>query len=295
MIEVKERPNIKDLVITEPIKPPVPRFDPQRDLTLTEGDKLDEFSRSTTVGIYINLAVWVKLLFPDTPSVADTEEYKMNAENYLQNINNAKRSSIQDTMTDHQLWTALGTAILYPDMFYKNRDIIQNRNELFETTRESFLSNMRRATLKTESSNYKEGLRDYLFSSLLFPDRLTEFISSSPQPLTINRIQAERYMQLAKRDNSWRDFTQILGLFRLIKPKDFSEINISDDAWKRMHKELEKERMNDDFFRYGDQAFWMNIIDANDVKLDSKGLHIIKRKPKKEIEKEGQIPTLRSF
>lgn len=299
MIATAERLNIKDIAVPEPMKAADSPFDTKRDLTTQDWEKLSWEFRNPQGSIpseIIGKAAWTRTLFPKKPTVTDYNPQFPELAEMMLYICHAAEKGDKDTTSDNQLWFVLGNAILFPEKFVQKKDSVNQADMLFTFTKNSFVSNMTTANSFDEMSSYTYALRDYLLASLLFPDKLSELESNSTIPELFDTKLTKKYLEGPVRENQWPSYTQALGLFRLLRPKEFSAITIPDVAWESMHLELQKARTSDNYYKFGNQAFWMNIIAADEVKLDDKGLLITKAKPKREFAGTSEnIPERRRF
>jgi hypothetical protein len=283
MLAVAERLNIKDITVGEPVKPADSPFDTKRDLTTQDWEKLSREFRipeGLIPSVVISNAAWARTLFPEKPTISYYYPQFPELAEELLNICHAAEKGDKDTTNDFQLWFVVGNAILYPKKFSQKKDSVNQADMLFTFTKNSFVGNMTTANSFDEMSSYTYALRDYFFATLLFPNKLSELESNSTIPDLFDTKLTKKYLDGPVRENQWPSYTQALGLFKILRPKEFSAIIIPDVAWESMHLELHKARVNGNYYKFGNQAFWMNIISADDVKLDDKGLHISHTQPK---------------
>ncbi len=298
MITTKERIRIQDLVLPELHVYPVHAFDPEKDLKIQDwADLTEDFRNNRSLpGLIISNASWAKTLFPKMPTVTDYQpKFEELAEELLM-ITHVADKGDGITVNDRQLWYVLGNKILFPEMFDKRRNTIRQKDMLFNFTKNSFIENTDAYAHFNGTVYYRSAIRDYLIISLLFPEKLTEFETIAPSTKLITAEQTQNRIDSYERENQWFAYAQTLGLFRLLKPSEFPKISVSSTAWDNMHQELQEARQNGNIFNFGDQAFWMNIVAADEVKLDDKGLYVADKQPKKAFSEKAQvIPVRRRF
>ncbi len=249
--------NIKDLVITEPVKKPGLPFEPDRDIApdtwkeWVEGFDRDvrEFSDTD----FYTTAAFMTILFPDRKSDLNLPSYEYTIENL-------------GGMLDTHL---ADVKILYPEEF--------TDSELGEP--------LQLEELKTRVANTGFALNIW-GAFILYPDKWSE-IQAIPGISETWRGKAN----LSKTGGNWYEFSVNKVAQKLLDPE---RTMISPDEWKGMLDFLQASEDGD--YNASELAARMKILAAKEVKMTNKGLKVIMPGSENQLLDETQpVPEVRKF
>lgn len=268
--------NIKDMVITEPIKKPELPFDPERDIRAEDWENMIKIIKSKTS--------------PETGLNERTARELAARMHLLKNDEPVQQELLSRSVFRPNSPSAFTTDIAYHKLIFPDEPIapeLLNDDSLHSTI--TFLTH----------PGFGAGFDVMAYHSvfelfILRPDKLSELKKWGQGYVSDN---FERYIQEFNSTET-PDSKQIKNAvsFKLFFPEKAGMINISETKWKNIKKNLDEKKGDGYYTDFAEHALDLKILAAEKVEMTSEGMKFTMPKTQNNIDLAAEsVPNVRKF
>lgn len=287
VLELQDKPNIRDLTLDKPEAVPGFYFDPSREISADDFRHMRSgysFSVPTDFEHGLSQHKMLKVLCPDKFAQVKMGDTQWNW--LLHIIENTNSQFDRRYYKEYLIGYYADAKVLFPDRFKE----INPDNSMWEVFKSELADNRR-------GDRWWVFHKHLLYLSIIDPEKAKEIPLDNFSLRGIEEEYQKSLKAIPQFPDNWQQVAEPLAYIKLFYPEEFTQMNIDPAMFSQMRNQLDKYRRDNKwgYFDFTGMAFQMAVLGAKEIHFTDKGMELVPADPPFTGEKSAAFPEVRNF